>query len=90
VNALCVISISLLGCKPKIVDPIVPQFVAKPTAVSFEACPNKNEQMAIVNDVFPDLKKFKIENQGKALGTLKMSLAGTDAAAFKIAPGAPG
>ena len=42
---------------------------AMPTALSFSACPTKDETGMTVKDVFPDEQKVTIKNEGKAGGT---------------------
>jgi hypothetical protein len=58
--------------------------VAIPTALSFDACPTKDENGATVADVFAEEKKLVIRNQARAAGTLTVTVAGTDATAFKL------
>jgi hypothetical protein len=62
----------------------VPDYLPSPQALSFEACPTKDENGAPVADVYPDKKKVTIDNLGKASGGLKLSIAGSGASAFSV------
>ncbi len=64
-----------------------PDYNANPKALSFEACPNKDEAGAPVKDVYPDEQKFTLSNQGKASGTVVISFSGPDATAFSLVEG---
>lgn len=61
-------------------------YVAMPAALSFSACPTKDEMNRDVADVFPAEQKVTIDNLGKAPGTFSATLGGTDAARFKLDP----
>lgn len=77
---------SSLGCKcgPTTTTGTAPDYLPSPQALSFEACPTKDEMGGNVPDVFPDTRKVTIENRAKASGGLKLSITGTNAAAFKL------
>ncbi len=77
------------ACKPKVLDGTKPDFVPNPTALSFSACPTRDENNAVVNDVFPELKKFTITNQGKVSSDLSLSISGAGASAFTLGAGLP-
>jgi hypothetical protein len=66
-----------------------PDFVPTPTALSFSACPTRDESGGAVQDVFPDLKKLLIENRGNVQGELSMSISGAGASSFTIGSSAP-
>lgn len=83
-TATLLASISGCDCKPSGPSGLTPDFVPTPTALSFNACPTKTETGAPVADVFPDVKKLTIKNQGKVLGDLKLTLSGAGASAFKL------
>lgn len=82
---------STLGCRcgPPTTTASAPDYLPSPQALSFEACPTKDETGGAVADVFPDTKKLVIENRAKANGGLKLSITGADAAAFKVVEPAP-
>lgn len=88
---LLLAAIIILGCncKPNGVGGTVPDFVATPTALSFSACPTRDENNLPVSDVFPDLKKLKINNQGKVSGDLAMSITGAGASSFTLGADLP-
>ena len=74
-----------LGCKcGTTTSSSSPDYLPSPAAVSFEACPTKDESNNPVADVYPDTQKIVIENLGKGAGGLKLSLTGTDASAFTL------
>jgi hypothetical protein len=78
-----VLSLSILSaCKPPPPKDVLPDYVAAPVALAFEACPVKDETGKAVVDVFPDEKKVTITNQSKGVGGLKMTFEGDGAAAF--------
>ncbi len=77
------------NCKPSGPQGTVPDFVPRPTALSFSACPTKDENNMNVQGVFPDLKKLVISNQGKVSGELGLSLSGAGAAAFTLGSSLP-
>ncbi|MCC6336979.1 MAG: choice-of-anchor D domain-containing protein [Myxococcales bacterium] len=84
--ALGVAAASVLGCKcgPTQTTDGVPDYRPSPAALSFEACPTKDETGGTVMDVFPDKQKVTIENVAKASGGLALSITGTDATAFSV------
>ncbi len=86
-----VLAITVGGCKCKPSGPsgITPDFVPTPTALSFSACPTKAENGMAVADVFPDLRKLKITNQGKVAGNLGLTITGPGAESFKLGTGLP-
>ena len=77
------------NCKPSGPQGTVPDFVGTPTALSFSACPTRDENNMPVAGVFPDLKKLTINNQGKVSGDLGLSLSGAGAAAFTLGANLP-
>lgn len=81
---LSLAAILVIGCKPPVVAGNAPDFVPTPTAVSFSACPTRDENNMPVADVFPELKKITIANIGKVDGELGLSLSGSGAAAFTL------
>ena len=66
-----------------------PDFVPTPTAISFNACPTKDENNLPVADVFPDTKKLTISNQGTVSGELGLTISGTGASAFTLGSNLP-
>ena len=62
---LSLAALLVIGCKPNNVGETKPDFVPTPTALSFNACPTRDENNLPVSDVFPDVKKLTISNQGK-------------------------
>jgi hypothetical protein len=82
---------STLGCRcgPPTTSGTTPDYQASPTAVSFEACPTKDETGQPVPDVFPDTQKITIENRARASGGLKLSFTGANADAFSVVQPAP-
>lgn len=83
-SGVLVVSTVGCNCKPSGPTGLTPEFVATPTALSFRACPTKTDTGAPVADVFPDVKKLKIANQGKVAGDLKLSVSGAGASFFKL------
>ena len=77
------------NCKPSGPQGTVPDFVPTPTALSFSACPTRDENNRVVPGVFPELKKLTIANQGKVSGELGLSLSGPGASAFTLGSGLP-
>lgn len=61
-----------------------PDIVATPTAISFSACPTKDESGNVVRDVFPDRKVLKLNNQGKVSTGLAFTISGAGASAFSL------
>ncbi|MFT3707550.1 MAG: hypothetical protein QM817_07755 [Archangium sp.] len=71
------------GCKCQ--PPITmnkPDIVATPTAISFSACPTRDENGMTVQGVFPDRKKVKLNNQGKVGTPLSFAISGAGASSF--------
>lgn len=62
----------------------VPDLVPTPTALSFSACPTRDENNMPVADVFPEVKKLSINNQGRVDSELGLSISGAGAAAFSL------
>lgn len=85
-----VLAASTIGCR---CDPgtntTLPDLVATPTAVSFEACPTKDESNNPVADVFPDTKKVLINNRNRVSAGVTYSITGAGAAAFTLGAGLP-
>lgn len=81
---------STLGCRcgPG-TNTTLPDLVATPTAVSFEACPTKDEDGNAVPDVFPDTQKVLISNRNRVSAGLSLSIRGAGASAFAIGAGVP-
>lgn len=79
-------AIMILGCNCKPGGPqgTVPEFVPTPTALSFSACPTRDENNMPVTGVFPEIKKLTIANTGKVSGDLALTLSGAGAAAFTL------
>lgn len=76
----------LLACRctePK-GQSLLPEFVALPTSLSFEACPDTDENGNPVVDVFAEEQKVVIRNDSRVPGDLVTSITGTDAAKFKL------
>ena len=48
-------TILVIGCKPQVTRDNAPDFVPTPTAVSFNACPSRDENNMPVAGVFPEL-----------------------------------
>ncbi len=83
--------LTILGCNCRDMQPAgtVPDFVPNPTALSFSACPTRDENNRVVSDVFPDTKKLTISNQGRVDGELALSLSGAGASSFTLGSGLP-
>lgn len=82
---------SIVGCRcGGGTNQVLPDYLATPAALSFEACPTKDETGKPVPDVFPDAKKVTIENRSKTGAGLKLSITGADADAFKVLAGDAG
>ena len=88
---LVLAAITILGCncKPTNVGGTLPDFVPTPTALSFSACPTRDENNMAVRDVFPDIKKLTINNQGKVGSDLGLTISGAGASAFTLGTGLP-
>ncbi len=80
--AALVLSSSACNCGKPPPNKLKPDYLPDPMALSFDACPTKDEQGNTVPDVFPDVKTLTINNRGVVSGGLKLTLSGTDAAAF--------
>lgn len=81
---------STFGCRcGQTTNTFGPDYLPSPMALSFEACPTKDETGAAVPDVFPDTQTVTIENRAKANGGLKLSITGTNADAFKLVEPVP-
>ncbi|MGV3621480.1 MAG: choice-of-anchor D domain-containing protein [Archangium sp.] len=85
-----VFAVVIAGCECRPPGPSVqkPDIIANPTAISFSACPTKDETGGAVADVFPDIKKLKLNNQGVATD-LTFSFAGAGKDLFSIDGTAP-
>ncbi|MBL9037220.1 MAG: choice-of-anchor D domain-containing protein [Archangium sp.] len=79
-----VASVSGCACKPGPTASLRPEYQADPVAVSFSACPTKDESNMTVRDVFPDTQKISITNASRTPGGLKLTIGGQDAAAFSV------
>lgn len=81
-----VLAVTTLGCRCGGGGPssTKPDIVANPTALSFSACPTKDEGGNRVDGVFPDLKKLKLTNQGKVSTPLTYTLSGPGAQFFAL------
>ena len=88
--AACLV-VASIACKGAGTSALQPDYRAAPTAISFSACPTKDETNGnvAVSDVYPDTKKVKISNSAKAGSGLKLSLAGQNPGAFSIVAPAP-
>lgn len=87
---LCgLIAVTTAACTNGGTEDVVPDYLPTPAALSFEACPTKDEGGQAVQDVYPDTQKVLIENRARIAGGLKLSLTGADAAAFKLADNLP-
>lgn len=62
----------------------LPDYVATPTLLSFEACPSQDETGAAVADVFPAVQTLTVENIGQVSGALSVTIQGRDAALFQV------
>lgn len=89
VGALAMTSVLGCDCKPPGPSGTVPDVIANPTAISFSACPNKDESGGAVADVFPDIKKLKLTNQGRVGADLTFSFTGAGKDLFSIDGTAP-
>lgn len=85
------LALGVAGCRCGPPGPMTtkPDIIATPTAISFEACPTKDEAGNNVPDVFPDLKKVKLNNQTAVGADLTFSFTGAGASAFSIDGTAP-
>ncbi len=83
---LSALTLSLAGasCKPDGGAKTKPDFVPVPGALTFNACPTLDEQGNPVADVFGDIKKLTIRNDGKVRADLGMTFTGTNADLFSI------
>ncbi len=83
--------LTILGCNCRDMQPAgtVPDFVPTPTALSFSACPTRDENNAAVRDVFPDIKKLSISNKGRVDGALALTITGAGAASFTLGSDLP-
>jgi hypothetical protein len=83
--AALLFTLSVSGCRCGVqTNSLKPDYVANPTALSFNACPTKDENGNPVADVFADVQKVTITNQGKVGGALNLSFSGTDATLFSV------
>jgi hypothetical protein len=84
-SASLLLALSIAGCRCGTgTNTARPDIVATPTAISFSACPTKNETGGPVRDVFPDIKKLKLTNQGKVSTPLTFALSGMGASSFRL------
>ena len=85
------ILIGTVGCKDKGTSALQPDYRPMPSALSFSACPTKDETHGnvAVADVFPDTQKVTIANSAKAGGGLKLTISGQDASAFSLVTPTP-
>jgi hypothetical protein len=75
----------VVGCRSeKGTEKLSTDLEADPKALSFTACPSKDENGGVVSDVFPDEKVLKLSNRGRTSGKLELSLTGTDASDFAL------
>lgn len=83
---LSALTLSLAGasCKPPSAGNTKPDFVPQPGALTFNACPTLDEQGNPVSDVYPDIKKVTIRNDGKVRADLGLSFTGANADQFSI------
>ncbi|MHB8879042.1 MAG: hypothetical protein ACYC8T_35520, partial [Myxococcaceae bacterium] len=82
--ALCLMTVAGCRCDPEPPAKNKPDFDPIPKALSFEACPNRDEGGAEVKDVFPDEQKVALTNLGKAAGDVLVTFTGADATAFFV------
>jgi hypothetical protein len=82
-SLLSLVSVSGCRCGTQ-TSGLKPDYVATPTALSFSACPTKDENGNPVADVFADVQKVTLTNQGKVAGALNLSITGTDATLFSV------
>ncbi len=76
---------SPLGCRcGPVTNTTLPDLVATPTAVSFEACPTRDEANQPVPDVFPDTRKVLLSNRNRVATGITLSLTGPGAANFSL------
>ncbi len=80
--AALMLSNAACNCGKQQHNTLHPDYLPDPMALSFDACPVKDEMGNPVKDVFPDVKTLTINNRGVVAGGLKLTLSGTDAAAF--------
>ncbi len=86
---LAVLSFVGCACKGPGVEGNKAELRATPTALSFEACPTKDENNVTVQDVFPDTQKIVLENLGKVATGFTVTLSGKDKDAFTLGTGIP-
>ena len=79
-----VLTLTILGCRDcgTMTSGAKPDIVPNPTALSFNACPSRDENGGVVNGVFPDKKKLAISNRGKVATQLRYVLSGAGSASF--------
>ncbi len=86
--SLCTV-VAFFSCKGNNTAGITADYRVSPAALSFSACPSKTESGQTVPDVFPDTQKLVVSNAARAPAGLKLSISGTDAAAFSVVQPAP-
>lgn len=81
-----IFAITTLGCncKPPGKTSLTPDFVPTPKGLTFSACPTRDENNMVVQDVFPATVKLKITNQARVSGKLTLKLSGPAAANFTL------
>lgn len=86
--ALLVLSLAAPGCRcgPPPTGAVKPEFDPDPRALSFEACPTRDEDGKPVADVFPDEQKLTLRNLGKASGAVQISFTGPGKDSFSLHP----
>ncbi|MBI3184239.1 MAG: hypothetical protein HYZ28_19065 [Myxococcales bacterium] len=84
--ALVLTSTAGCRCGPGGSGGLLPDFDPTPKALSFEACPTKDENGKPVKDVFPDRKKVSLRNLGKAPGNVVISFTGPGKDVFSVIP----
>ncbi len=72
------------NCTPPAPIATKPELEALPTAISFSACPTKDETGGAVTDVFPDIKKLTVNNKGRVGTDVTFAFTGAGASAFSI------
>lgn len=88
-GVLAALTTAACNCKPPGPTGLVPDFVPKPTALSFDACPSLDENGLPVDGAVAQTKELTITNQGRVGSPLALSISGAGAAAFVLGANLP-
>jgi hypothetical protein len=79
-------AVTACDCQSTNATSLSPGLMANPRALSFSACPTRDENHRLVEGVAPDRQIFRVQNIGKASAMLSYELRGSGAPRFAIAP----